>query len=62
VEHFQFCQKHHLELATSALQNGFQFHKSDNIPYDRLKICPNIENLITAQLQPGILRIGSGLT
>jgi len=51
VELFQFCQKHHLELATSALHNGFQFHKSDNIPYDRLKIARNIENLITAQLQ-----------
>jgi len=48
---FQLCQKHGFELATSTLHNGFQFHKSDNVLYDRLKVAHHIEGLITEQLK-----------
>ena len=48
---FEFAEKHHFELATSALHNGFQFHKSDNLPYDRLRVARQIEGLITGQLR-----------
>ena len=40
-----------VELATSALHNGFQFHKNDNFPYDRLRVAHGIENLITDMLK-----------
>ncbi len=48
---FQFCRQHEMEMATSALHNAFQFHKNDNLPYDRLKVAKQIEGLITAQLR-----------
>ncbi len=51
VELFQFSEKNGFELATSTLHNGFQFHKGDNIPYDRLRIAKGIEELISAQLR-----------
>ena len=51
VELFKFAHEHGFELATSTLHNGFQFHKSDNIPYDRLKIGKHIAGLITEQLK-----------
>lgn len=51
VELFKFAQKQGFEFATSTLHNGFQFHKSDNVPYDRLRVAREIEELITAELQ-----------
>jgi Fe-coproporphyrin III synthase len=48
---YQFAEKNCFELATSTLHNGFQFHKIDNLPYDRLRIAREIERLITAQLK-----------
>lgn len=48
---YQFAEKNCFELATSALHNGFQFHKIDNLPYDRLRLAREIERLITAQLK-----------
>jgi sulfatase maturation enzyme AslB (radical SAM superfamily) len=33
------------------LHNGFQFHKSDNVPYDRLRVAREIESLIVAMLK-----------
>jgi MoaA/NifB/PqqE/SkfB family radical SAM enzyme len=48
---FQIAEENHFELATSALHNGFQFHKSDNLPYDRVRVAREIEGLITAQLR-----------
>jgi MoaA/NifB/PqqE/SkfB family radical SAM enzyme len=51
VELFKLCRKHGVEYATSALHNGFQFHKNDNVPYDRLRVAKQIEGLITAQLR-----------
>jgi MoaA/NifB/PqqE/SkfB family radical SAM enzyme len=51
VELFEFAEENCFELATSALHNGFQFYKSDNLPYDRLQVARSIEGLITAQLR-----------
>jgi MoaA/NifB/PqqE/SkfB family radical SAM enzyme len=51
AELFQFATQNGVELATSALHNGFQFHKSDNIPYDRLQVARTIESLIVAMLK-----------
>jgi len=50
VKLFDFTEKNGFELATSALHNGFQFHKSDNLPYDRLRVASSIEGIITTQL------------
>jgi len=50
VQIFELAQKYNFELSTSALHNGFQFHKSDNVPYDRLAVAKSIEDLITAML------------
>lgn len=51
VDLFRFAQKNKLELATSTIHNGFQFHKNDNNPYDRLFTANYIEQLITEQLR-----------
>ncbi len=51
VELFHFAKKHGFELATSTLHNGFQFHKSDNVPYDRSRISENMGKLITEMLK-----------
>jgi len=48
---YQFAEGHCFELATSALHNGFQFHKNDNFPYDRVRVAREIESLVTAQLK-----------
>jgi len=51
VELFRFAEKNCFELATSTLHNGFQFHKSNNFLYDRLKVAQQIEVLIQEQLK-----------
>jgi len=51
VELFSFAEKNGFELATSTLHNGFQFHKSNNVLYDRLKVAKSIEQLIINQLR-----------
>lgn len=51
VDLFRFAEKNGFELATSALHNGFQFHKSDNVPYDRLWIARHVEDLVTEMLR-----------
>jgi MoaA/NifB/PqqE/SkfB family radical SAM enzyme len=48
---FRFAQQHDYELSTTTLHNGFQFHKNDNIPYDRIQIAHHIEELIVEQLK-----------
>ncbi len=48
---YEFAENHCFELATSTLHNGFQFHKSDNVPYDRARVARRIEELIAAQLK-----------
>jgi len=51
VELFRFAKKHGFELATSTLHNGFQFHKSDNVPYNRPNIAKHMGELITEMLR-----------
>ncbi len=51
VELFRFAEKNCYELSTSTLHNGFQFHKNDNIPYDRLRLAHYIEGLIVEELK-----------
>ncbi len=51
VELFRFCEKNGYELSTSTLHNGFQFHKNDNAPYDRLRVAHYIEGLIVEELR-----------
>jgi MoaA/NifB/PqqE/SkfB family radical SAM enzyme len=51
VELFRFAEKNGYELSTSTLHNGFQFHKNDNVPYNRVRIAPHIEELIIEQLK-----------
>ena len=51
VDLYQFCRKKGVELATSALHNAFQFHKNDNVPYDRLRVAKKVEGLITEMLR-----------
>ena len=51
VELFRFAEENGYELSTSTLHNGFQFHKNDNVPYDRLRIARHIEGLIVELLK-----------
>jgi radical SAM protein with 4Fe4S-binding SPASM domain len=51
VDLFRFTEKNGFELSTSTLHNGFQFHKNDNDPYDRVQIAHSIESLIIEQLK-----------
>ncbi|NOZ70185.1 MAG: radical SAM protein [Deferribacteres bacterium] len=51
VELFRLSRKYGLEFATSTLHNGFQFHKNDNVPYDRLKVAGHIGELVTEMLK-----------
>ena len=48
---FNLTREMEVELATSCLHNGFQFHKNDNSPYDRLRVALGIEELITSMLK-----------
>jgi MoaA/NifB/PqqE/SkfB family radical SAM enzyme len=48
---YRLTQEMGVELATSALHNGFQFHKNDNFPYDRVRVAQGIEALIVSMLK-----------
>lgn len=48
---FKFAREHNFEFATTTLHNGFQFHKVDNTPYDRIRIADTMGDLITEMLQ-----------
>jgi MoaA/NifB/PqqE/SkfB family radical SAM enzyme len=50
VDLYRFARREGVELATSALHNAFQFHKSDNIPYDRVRVAREIEGIIVEML------------
>lgn len=50
VDMYLFARSMNVELATSALHNAFQFHKNDNVIYNRLRVAQEIERLITAML------------
>lgn len=51
VDLYHFAEGLGLEFATSALHNAFQFHKNDNVIYDRIKVAKKIEGLITEMLK-----------
>jgi MoaA/NifB/PqqE/SkfB family radical SAM enzyme len=51
IDLFHFSKENGYELSTSTLHNGFQFHKNDNIPYDRVRIANHIEGMIVEQLK-----------
>lgn len=48
---YRYAQGLNVEFATSALHNAFQFHKNDNVIYDRLRVAKKIEGLITEMLK-----------
>ena len=48
---YEFCTREGFEFSTSALHNGFQFHKSDNVPYDRVKTARALRGLIAEMLK-----------
>lgn len=47
---YRLAESLNIELATSALHNGFQFHKNDNHIYDRLRVARQVELLVTEML------------
>jgi len=51
IELFKFAKRNGLEFATSTLHNGFQFHKSDNFPYDRERVARYIGRLVVEMLK-----------
>jgi MoaA/NifB/PqqE/SkfB family radical SAM enzyme len=51
VDLYRLCEEKGVEFATSALHNGFQFHKDDNVPYDRLRVAGKVEDLIREMLK-----------
>lgn len=53
VDMYRLTKELDVEFATSALHNGFQFHKNDNVQYDRLRVAKRVEDLITEMLQSG---------
>ena len=51
VNLYRLTREMHVEFATSALHNAFQFHKNDNFPYNRLQVAKEIEPLIVEMLK-----------
>ena len=51
VDLYQLCKTHCFELSASTLHNGFQFHKNDNVPYNRQKVAKDIQELVLAYLK-----------
>jgi len=51
VDMYRLTKKLKVEFATSALHNGFQFHKNDNVQYDRMRVARKVESLITEMLR-----------
>ena len=56
VDLYRLCRDLGIEFATSALHNAFQFHKSDNYFFDRLKVARRVEDLITEQLMSSSIK------
>jgi len=48
---FRLCNSFGGEMATSALHNGYQFHKIDNDPYNRERIARAVQPLIVEMLR-----------
>src|SRR5690606_29921551 len=51
VDLYKFTKEKNVEFATSTLHNAFQFHKNDNVMYDRMKVAREVERLITEMLK-----------
>jgi MoaA/NifB/PqqE/SkfB family radical SAM enzyme len=51
VDLYRMAQGMKVEFATSALHNAFQFHKNDNVIYDRVRVARKVEGLVTEMLQ-----------
>ncbi len=51
VDLYRFSKGLNVEFATSALHNAFQFHKNDNVIYDRVRVAKQVESLITDMLR-----------
>ena len=51
VELYGLTKKLGVEFATSALHNAFQFHKNDNIPYNRVRVAKEVEKLVVEMLK-----------
>jgi MoaA/NifB/PqqE/SkfB family radical SAM enzyme len=51
VDMYRLTKKLGIEFATSALHNGFQFHKNDNFQYDRMAVARRVEDLIAEMLK-----------
>jgi len=51
LDMFHLSREMGVELATSALHNGFQFHKEDNHIYDRRAVAGKVEDLIVEMLK-----------
>jgi len=51
LELYHLCESFGGEMATSALHNGFQFHKIDNQPTNRVRIARAVQPLITELLK-----------
>lgn len=50
IDLYRMTRKYNVEFATSALHNAFQFHKNDNVIYDRLRVARKVEELIGEML------------
>ena len=48
---YRLCCSFGGEMATSALHNGFQFHKVDNEPYNRIRVARAVQPLILEMLK-----------
>ena len=48
---YRLCNSFGGEMATSALHNGYQFHKTDNEPYNRVRIARAVQPLIVEMLR-----------
>ncbi len=48
---YNLCCSYGGEMATSALHNGFQFHKTDNEPYDRVRMARAVQPIIIEMLK-----------
>lgn len=51
VDLYRMTRDLNLEFATSALHNAFQFHKNDNVIYDRLRVARKVEGVIVEMLK-----------
>ncbi|HOE64988.1 MAG TPA: radical SAM protein [Candidatus Hydrogenedentes bacterium] len=56
VDLYRFAQERDVEYATSTLHNAFQFHKNDNVMYDRVRVAKEVEKLIAEMLRSNSIK------